>query len=106
MGRTETLRPALSTSGGRADARVWQDARVRSLPVSLAMLLAACAPAAREEPRPSAASAPSAPVAEPALFEDVTAASGVRFVHDRGDEGRRYMPEIMGSGGCVLDADG
>jgi hypothetical protein len=40
------------------------------------------------------------------LFEDDTARSRITFVHDTGATGRRYLPETMGSGGCVLDADG
>jgi hypothetical protein len=37
---------------------------------------------------------------------DVTAASGVRFVHDAGRSPDRRLPETMGSGVAVFDADG
>ena len=39
-------------------------------------------------------------------FEDVTEASGVRFVHDNGATDRRYLPETMGAGVAVFDFDG
>jgi hypothetical protein len=32
--------------------------------------------------------------------------AGVRFVHENGASGRKYLPETMGSGGAFLDADG
>ncbi|MEM6456951.1 MAG: CRTAC1 family protein, partial [Acidobacteriota bacterium] len=37
---------------------------------------------------------------------DVTDAAGLTFVHDHGGTGRKYLPETMGAGGCVLDYDG
>ncbi len=40
------------------------------------------------------------------LFRDVTDPSGLSFVHINGGTGRKYLPEIMGSGGCTLDFDG
>ncbi len=39
-------------------------------------------------------------------FTDVTAAAGVRFRHQNGAFGRKYLPETMGSGVVVLDVDG
>ena len=39
-------------------------------------------------------------------FSDVTAAAGIRFRHNNGAFGRKYLPETMGSGGAFLDADG
>jgi hypothetical protein len=39
------------------------------------------------------------------VFTDVTAASGVRFVHNTGRSGKKYLPETMGSGVAILDAD-
>ncbi len=47
-------------------------------------------------------------VAESALpiFTDVTKASGVRFTHENGAFGKKYLPETMGSGCAFLDADG
>ena len=40
------------------------------------------------------------------LFRDITASSKLDFVHVHGGTGKKYMPEIMGSGGCALDFDG
>jgi hypothetical protein len=39
-------------------------------------------------------------------FTDVTKTAGVRFVHENGALGKKYLPETMGSGGAFLDADG
>ena len=39
-------------------------------------------------------------------FTDVTAAAGIRFRHDSGAFGKKYLPETMGAGGAFLDADG
>ena len=39
-------------------------------------------------------------------FTDVTLQAGVRFVHNSGAFGRKYLPETMGSGALWLDADG
>ncbi len=36
---------------------------------------------------------------------DVTAESGIAFVHDGGADGGYAMPEIMGAGGAMLDVD-
>jgi hypothetical protein len=39
-------------------------------------------------------------------FTDVTAAAGVKFRHENGAFGKKYLPETMGSGVAVFDADG
>ncbi|HWJ55092.1 MAG TPA: CRTAC1 family protein [Vicinamibacterales bacterium] len=39
-------------------------------------------------------------------FTDITAASGVKFQHENGAFGKKYLPETMGSGVAVFDADG
>lgn len=39
-------------------------------------------------------------------FVDVTARSGVDFVHETGAFGEKWLPETMGSGVLVFDADG
>ena len=41
-----------------------------------------------------------------ALFVDVTAASGMEFVHFNGMSGELYFPEMMGSGVALFDFDG
>jgi len=38
-------------------------------------------------------------------FTDVTAASGIRFTHNSGAFGKKYLPETMGSGCAFLDVD-
>ena len=38
-------------------------------------------------------------------FTDITAAAGIRFVHDNGAFGKKYLPETLGSGCLFLDAD-
>lgn len=42
----------------------------------------------------------------PATFTDVTAASGVAFLHDNGAAGAKWYPELFGGGVAVLDIDG
>ena len=39
-------------------------------------------------------------------FTDVTADAGVRFTHNSGRAGKKYLPETLGSGGAFFDADG
>ncbi len=38
-------------------------------------------------------------------FTDVTAAAGIRFRHNSGAFGRKYLPETLGSGAAFLDID-
>ena len=40
------------------------------------------------------------------LFTDVTAESGIRFIHTNGAFGKKYLPETLGSGVVAFDADG
>jgi hypothetical protein len=49
--------------------------------------------------------APAA-VASLPTFTDVTSAAGIRFRHNSGAFGRKYLPETMGSGAAFFDADG
>ena len=39
-------------------------------------------------------------------FTDVTAAAGIRFTHNSGRTGKKWLPETMGSGCVFFDADG
>lgn len=41
----------------------------------------------------------------PVRFIDVTQAAGIRFRHHSGGFGKKYLPETMGSGVCVVDYD-
>ena len=44
---------------------------------------------------------------EPSVaFTDATLQAGLRFVHNNGGFGRKYLPETMGSGALWFDADG
>jgi hypothetical protein len=43
--------------------------------------------------------------AGPIEFTDVTAQSGIRFKHNTGAFGKKYLPETMGSGVCFIDYD-
>jgi len=42
----------------------------------------------------------------PIVFTDVTAAAGIRFKHNSGAFGKKYLPETIGAGGAWLDFDG
>ena len=42
----------------------------------------------------------------PVKFTDVTAQAGIRFTHNAGRTGKKWLPETMGSGCAFLDADG
>jgi enediyne biosynthesis protein E4 len=39
-------------------------------------------------------------------FTDVTSAAGIRFTHNAGRTGKKWLPETMGPGGAFFDADG
>uniref|UniRef100_Q021D1 ASPIC/UnbV domain protein n=1 Tax=Solibacter usitatus (strain Ellin6076) TaxID=234267 RepID=Q021D1_SOLUE len=39
-------------------------------------------------------------------FTDVTAQAGIRFTHNSGRAGRKYLPETLGSGCAFFDVDG
>jgi len=39
-------------------------------------------------------------------FTDVTAAAGIRFTHNAGKSGKKYLPETVGSGAAFIDVDG
>ncbi len=41
----------------------------------------------------------------PLAFTDVTEAAGIRFKHDSGAFGKKYLPETMGSGCAFIDYD-
>jgi hypothetical protein len=39
-------------------------------------------------------------------FSDVTAPAGIKFVHNAGRSGKKYLPETLGSGCAFIDLDG
>ncbi|HEU4431976.1 MAG TPA: CRTAC1 family protein [Pyrinomonadaceae bacterium] len=68
------------------------------------------APAASATPEqaalPSPSPSPTAPRPSGAIeFTDVTAEAGVRFKHNSGAFGKKYLPETIGAGGAFLDYD-
>lgn len=49
----------------------------------------------------------SVPVlAQDVKFTDITAAAGIKFTHNAGKTGKKWLPETMGSGAAFFDADG
>src|SRR5262245_9677585 len=59
-------------------------------------------PSSPQAPPPSEAPRYSGP----GVFTDVTALAGIKFVHNSGAFGKKYMPETVGSGCAFLDYDG
>jgi enediyne biosynthesis protein E4 len=49
--------------------------------------------------------AATVPVVSPS-FTDVTAAAGIKFVHNSGRAGKKFLPETLGSGCAFIDLDG
>jgi hypothetical protein len=54
----------------------------------------------------SAASTSTTLVANKVQFTEVTAQAGIKFVHNAGKSGKKYLPETLGSGAAFFDADG
>ena len=90
--------------------------RLSRLAFVIASLLTAGCPAQRtpdgEKPKGGVAVTPrsdtGSPAAEqhcPALFTDVTASSGITFVHTDGSSGRHYIMEAMSAGLAIFDYD-
>ena len=44
--------------------------------------------------------------ANPVTFTDITAQAGIKFVHNAGKAGKKYLPETLGAGAAVIDYDG
>ncbi len=65
------------------------------------MLAAAC----RQAPNPNGAVSGPAPSTAPAIFEDVSAETGLAFEHCNDAAGNYYFPEIMGGGVALADVD-
>lgn len=61
---------------------------------------------AATSPSPTAASLPPLPEKfTPVEFTDVTAQAGIKFRHNNGAQGKKYLPETNGSGCAFLDYD-
>jgi hypothetical protein len=50
--------------------------------------------------------AAGAPAAIPVTFNDVTTAAGIKFTHNAGKSGKKYLPETLGAGAAFIDVDG
>ena len=76
---------------------------LRILAASAVLLIAAgCRTGSRDaQPADTANAAPPA-----VTFVDATAEAGLRFQHETGAAGRKWMPETMGSGAAFFDYDG
>jgi enediyne biosynthesis protein E4 len=48
----------------------------------------------------------AAPAPQGLKFTDITAAAGIKFKHNSGRAGKKYLPETLGSGVALFDADG
>ena len=84
----------------------WTVAPLPVLGVVLALALG-CQPGASPAPeKGGSGSAPPKASSSAPWFEDVTAASGVDFVHDPGASANCFMPECVGSGVALFDFDG
>jgi hypothetical protein len=59
---------------------------------------------ASASPSPSASPTPPRP-SGPIEFTDVTAEAGIRFKHNNGAFGKKYLPETIGSGCAFIDFD-
>jgi enediyne biosynthesis protein E4 len=75
---------------------------VKPTAIVLAALLLLAAVFALE----GAPAAPAKPAPAGVRFTDVTAAAGIKFVHNSGRAGKKLLPETMGSGVALFDADG
>ncbi|MEO6724871.1 MAG: CRTAC1 family protein [Blastocatellia bacterium] len=63
-------------------------------------------PEAAVSPSPLASALPPLPDKfAPVEFADVTAQTGIKFRHNNGAYGKKYLPETNGSGGAFLDFD-
>jgi hypothetical protein len=71
---------------------------------SIAEVTSPAAPASSLDVAPQTNSETKRPVG-PIEFVDVTTQAGIRFKHNTGAFGKKYLPETMGSGVCLLDYD-
>ncbi|MBL8860422.1 MAG: VCBS repeat-containing protein [Planctomycetes bacterium] len=91
----------------RAARRTRPDVQARAVlapGVAAAVLTLAAACGSGEQPSPARPAA-ARPDTATLFFEDITAASGVDFVHDAGATSFKHLPETMGGGAALFDAD-
>lgn len=84
----------------------WTCWTLGALGVAAALWHATRAPSARETAALARAQRATASTAHPLALRDVSAESGVDFTHDADFHGRFWLPEEMGPGVALLDADG
>jgi hypothetical protein len=72
--------------------------------LSVMMNLGVAGQAAPAEKRSTGAKASAAP-SSAVTFQDVTQSAGIRFTHNNGAYGKKYLPETMGPGVAFIDYD-
>jgi hypothetical protein len=72
--------------------------------LSVMMNLGVAGQVAPAEKRSTGAKAPAAP-SSAVTFQDVTQSAGIRFTHNNGAYGKKYLPETMGPGVAFIDYD-
>src|SRR5215831_3250484 len=75
------------------------------LALSIAILVAAGGPARKGSANKADIPRPSVTNPNGLQFADVTQSSGIRFVHNNGAFGRKYLPEALGPGCAFIDYD-
>src|SRR5215470_3278846 len=75
------------------------------LALSIALLVAAGGPARKDSAKKADIPRPSVVAPHGPQFADVTQSSGLRFVHNNGAFGRKYLPESLGPGCAFIDYD-
>jgi len=86
----------LSSADIRHSCRPSSALRSRALQLlgATAGVVAACAVMTAQQPKGAV------------TFADVTASAGIKFVHNSGRAGKKYLPETLGSGVAFVDVDG
>jgi hypothetical protein len=75
------------------------------LPSSVSTASPEASASASPSPAPSATLPPLPAQFAPVTFTDVTAPAGIRFRHNNGAYGKKYLPETTGSGCAFIDYD-
>ncbi len=76
-----------------------------SLPYSIAEAAIAGPASSSSAAKPAPADTTTSTTGERIRFEDITRAAGIRFVHNSGAFGKKYLPETMGPGVGFIDYD-
>ncbi len=81
-------------------------ARRRAAACAIAAIAGLAAARCAQPPSDPVPDQPPPPAARRIVFTDVTAQAGIRFTHENGAWGKKYLPETMGAGVAVIDYDG